>query len=37
LRAHAQEGIAHAMIWLNAADEAGVEAFAPVLEALDRR
>jgi alkanesulfonate monooxygenase SsuD/methylene tetrahydromethanopterin reductase-like flavin-dependent oxidoreductase (luciferase family) len=36
LRAHAREGIAHAMIWLNTADEAGVEAFAPVLEALDR-
>jgi alkanesulfonate monooxygenase SsuD/methylene tetrahydromethanopterin reductase-like flavin-dependent oxidoreductase (luciferase family) len=36
LRAHAREGIAHAMLWLNSADEAGVEAFAPVLEALDR-
>ena len=36
LRAHAREGIAHAMLWLNAADEAGVEAVAPVLEALDR-
>ena len=36
LRAHAREGIAHAMLWLNAADEAGLEAFAPVLESLDR-
>ena len=36
LRAHAREGIAHVMIWLNATDEAGVEAFAPVLEALER-
>jgi alkanesulfonate monooxygenase SsuD/methylene tetrahydromethanopterin reductase-like flavin-dependent oxidoreductase (luciferase family) len=36
LRAHAREGIAHAMLWLNTADEAGVDAFAPVLEALDR-
>jgi probable F420-dependent oxidoreductase len=36
LRAHAREGIAHVMLWLNTADEAGVEAFAPVLEALDR-
>ena len=36
LRAHAREGIAHAMLWLNAADEAGVEAVAPVLADLDR-
>lgn len=36
LRRHQREGITHAMIWLNAADEAAVEAFAPVLAALDR-
>jgi alkanesulfonate monooxygenase SsuD/methylene tetrahydromethanopterin reductase-like flavin-dependent oxidoreductase (luciferase family) len=36
LRRHRQEGITHAMIWLNSADEAAVEAFAPVLAELDR-
>ena len=36
LRRHQREGISHAMIWLNSADEAGVEAFAPVLASLDR-
>lgn len=36
LRRHRQAGITHAMVWLNTADEAGVEAFAPVLASLDR-
>jgi probable F420-dependent oxidoreductase len=36
LRAHAHEGAAEVMVWLNASNEAGVEAFVPVLEALDR-
>ena len=36
LRRHRREGITHAMIWLNTADPAGVEAFAPVLAELDR-
>jgi alkanesulfonate monooxygenase SsuD/methylene tetrahydromethanopterin reductase-like flavin-dependent oxidoreductase (luciferase family) len=35
LRAHARAGIGQAMILLNGTDEAGVETFAPVLEALD--
>ncbi len=36
LRRHRQAGITHSMIWLNTADPAGVEAFAPVLAELDR-
>jgi len=36
LRAHAREGIAHVQILLNTTSLAGVEAFAPVLEQLQR-
>jgi alkanesulfonate monooxygenase SsuD/methylene tetrahydromethanopterin reductase-like flavin-dependent oxidoreductase (luciferase family) len=36
LRGHARAGIAHAMVWLNTMDEAGIAAFAPVLDTLDR-
>ncbi|HEX5167056.1 MAG TPA: LLM class flavin-dependent oxidoreductase [Thermomicrobiales bacterium] len=37
LRAYAAEGISHIQIFLDPMTLAGVEAFAPVLEALDRR
>jgi alkanesulfonate monooxygenase SsuD/methylene tetrahydromethanopterin reductase-like flavin-dependent oxidoreductase (luciferase family) len=36
LRAYAQQGISHLQIWLEPNTLAGVEAFAPVLELLDR-
>jgi alkanesulfonate monooxygenase SsuD/methylene tetrahydromethanopterin reductase-like flavin-dependent oxidoreductase (luciferase family) len=36
LREHARGGVAHAQILLNTTSVAGIEAFAPVLEALDR-
>jgi alkanesulfonate monooxygenase SsuD/methylene tetrahydromethanopterin reductase-like flavin-dependent oxidoreductase (luciferase family) len=36
LRAHARAGVAHVQILLNTPSVAGVEAFAPVLEVLDR-
>jgi alkanesulfonate monooxygenase SsuD/methylene tetrahydromethanopterin reductase-like flavin-dependent oxidoreductase (luciferase family) len=36
LRAHAATGLSHVQVWLEPATVAGVEAFAPVLELLDR-
>jgi probable F420-dependent oxidoreductase len=36
LRAHADAGISHVQVWLEPATLAGIEAFAPVLESLDR-
>jgi hypothetical protein len=36
IRAYAAEGISHIQIFLDPMTLAGVEAFAPVLEALDR-
>jgi hypothetical protein len=36
LRAHAAAGIAHVQVWLTPDTIAGVEAFAPILELLDR-
>jgi alkanesulfonate monooxygenase SsuD/methylene tetrahydromethanopterin reductase-like flavin-dependent oxidoreductase (luciferase family) len=35
-RAFAREGVSHVQIWLTPTSRAGVEAFAPVLEILDR-
>lgn len=35
-RAFAREGVSHVQIWLTPSSRAGVEAFAPVLELLDR-
>ena len=35
-RAFAREGISHVQIWLTPTSRAGVEAFAPVLELLER-
>jgi hypothetical protein len=35
-RAFAREGVSHVQIWLTPTSRAGVEAFAPVLELLDR-
>jgi alkanesulfonate monooxygenase SsuD/methylene tetrahydromethanopterin reductase-like flavin-dependent oxidoreductase (luciferase family) len=36
LRAYAREGISHVQVWLEPTTVAGIEAFAPVLELLDR-
>jgi alkanesulfonate monooxygenase SsuD/methylene tetrahydromethanopterin reductase-like flavin-dependent oxidoreductase (luciferase family) len=36
LRAHADAGISHLQVWLEPNTPAGIEAFAPVLEELDR-
>lgn len=36
LRAYAAEGISHVQVWLEPATPAGIEAFAPTLELLDR-
>ncbi len=36
LRAFAREGISHVQLWLTPTSRAGVDAFAPVLELLDR-
>ena len=36
LRAHAQAGLSHVQVWLEPNTLAGIEAFAPVLELLDR-
>ena len=36
LRVYAETGYSGAQIWLNQNDTAGIEAFAPVLEILDR-
>ena len=36
LRAHAGAGLAHVQVWLEPNTPAGIEAFAPVLEELDR-
>ena len=36
LRAHADAGLSHVQIWLEPNTPAGIEAFAPVLEELDR-
>jgi alkanesulfonate monooxygenase SsuD/methylene tetrahydromethanopterin reductase-like flavin-dependent oxidoreductase (luciferase family) len=36
LRGYAREGITHVQVWLDPSTVAGVEAFAPVLELLDR-
>jgi probable F420-dependent oxidoreductase len=36
LRAHAEAGLSHVQIWLEPNTPAGIEAFAPVLEELDR-
>ncbi len=36
LRTYAEEGISHVQIWLEPATPAGIEAFAPTLELLDR-
>ncbi len=36
LRGYAREGITHAQIWLDPSTVAGIEAFAPVLDLLDR-
>jgi alkanesulfonate monooxygenase SsuD/methylene tetrahydromethanopterin reductase-like flavin-dependent oxidoreductase (luciferase family) len=36
LRAHADVGISHVQVWLEPNTPAGIEAFAPVLEELDR-
>jgi alkanesulfonate monooxygenase SsuD/methylene tetrahydromethanopterin reductase-like flavin-dependent oxidoreductase (luciferase family) len=36
LRAHADAGLSHVQVWLEPNTPAGIEAFAPVLEELDR-
>ncbi len=36
LRGYAREGITHAQVWLDPSTVAGIEAFAPVLDLLDR-
>ena len=36
LRGYAREGITHVQVWLDPSTVAGVEAFAPVLDLLDR-
>ena len=36
IRAYAAARVEHLMVWLDPATVAGVEAFAPVLEVLDR-
>ncbi len=36
LRGYAREGISHVQVWLDPSTVAGIEAFAPVLELLDR-
>jgi len=36
LRAFAREGVSHIQIWFEPATLAGIEAFAPTLEILDR-
>jgi alkanesulfonate monooxygenase SsuD/methylene tetrahydromethanopterin reductase-like flavin-dependent oxidoreductase (luciferase family) len=36
LRAYADAGLSHVQIWLEPNTPAGIEAFAPVLEELDR-
>ena len=36
LRAFARAGVSHVQVWLTPSSRAGVEAFAPVLELLDR-
>jgi alkanesulfonate monooxygenase SsuD/methylene tetrahydromethanopterin reductase-like flavin-dependent oxidoreductase (luciferase family) len=36
LRAHAEAGLSHVQVWLEPNTPAGIEAFAPVLEELDR-
>jgi hypothetical protein len=36
LRAYAREGVAHVQLWLEPNTLESVEAFAPVLELLDR-
>ena len=36
IRAYAAARVEHLIVWLDPASEAGIEAFAPVLEALDR-
>ena len=37
LRAHADAGLSNVQVWLEPNTPAGIEAFAPVLEELDRR
>jgi alkanesulfonate monooxygenase SsuD/methylene tetrahydromethanopterin reductase-like flavin-dependent oxidoreductase (luciferase family) len=37
LRAVAREGVSHAQVWIDPSTPQGIEAFAPVLEMLDRR
>jgi probable F420-dependent oxidoreductase len=36
IRAYAEARVAHLIVWLDPVSEAGIEAFAPVLEVLDR-
>jgi hypothetical protein len=36
LRAYAEIGVGHLQVWLEPATLAGIEAFAPVLDILDR-
>jgi probable F420-dependent oxidoreductase len=36
IRAYASAGVEHMMVWVNPENAAGIEAFGPVLEALDR-
>jgi hypothetical protein len=36
LRAYADAGVSHVQVWLEPNTPAGIAAFAPVLEALDR-
>ena len=36
LRGFAREGISHVQLWLSPTSRAGVDAFAPVLELLDK-